>query len=167
MALMSDAVVSVLADCSTIIAARRDGAAGRRRARPNCRTIRGQLCRGRDSSGPWPVVGSSSPCRAVLLPFPVLRTLADADNASFALIASTTTLFGPSWNTPVISCLLDGEDYLAGSARVGAGEPLAQVARGLLRSGAVERHQRRRRAGDTDDARAPPILRHGHDFDQV
>src|SRR5712691_4943883 len=53
--------------------------------------------------------------------FPVLRTLADADNASLALIASTTTLFGPSWNTPVISCLLDREDYLAGSARAGAG----------------------------------------------
>jgi len=127
----------------------------------------GQPCRGRDRSGPWPVVGSSFTMSRGPSPVPrpsdacrrrQRKPRADRldDDAIWTKLENSS-----------ISCLLDGEDYFAGSARVAAGEPLAQVARGLLRSGAVERHQRRRRDGDTNDARAPPILRHGHDFDQV
>ena len=52
-------------------------------------------------------------------------------------------------------------------ALIGAREPLGQVARGLFGSAAVKRHQRRRHARSSDDARAPPVLRDGGDLNQV
>src|SRR5438067_6545704 len=52
-------------------------------------------------------------------------------------------------------------------ARVGAHQPLAQPVRGVDRRRTVERHQRRRYAGEADDVGAPPILRNIYDFDQI
>jgi len=48
-----------------------------------------------------------------------------------------------------------------------AGQPVAELARRLRRRGTVKRHQRRGDAGNANDVRAPAILRHRHDFDEV
>jgi hypothetical protein len=50
---------------------------------------------------------------------------------------------------------------------VGASQPLAQPAGGVVRGRSVEGHQRSRDPGNPDDARAPAIVRDSGDLDQV
>src|SRR5437763_3805789 len=57
--------------------------------------------------------------------------------------------------------------WRTGGALVRARQPVAQVARRLVRRAAVEGHQRCRHARDADDAGAPTILRDRSDLDQV
>src|SRR5438445_6276500 len=52
-------------------------------------------------------------------------------------------------------------------ALVRAREPLAQLPRRVDRRRTVERHQRRRSTGQADDVRAPAILLHRGDLDQI
>src|SRR5947209_1891844 len=54
-----------------------------------------------------------------------------------------------------------------GGALVRAREPLAQLPRRVDRRRTVERHQRRRSTGQADDVRAPAILLHRGDLDQI
>src|SRR2546427_3097524 len=54
-----------------------------------------------------------------------------------------------------------------GGALVRAREPLAQLPRRVDRRRAVERHQRRRSTGQADDVRAPAILLHRGDLDEI
>ena len=54
-----------------------------------------------------------------------------------------------------------------GGALVRTREPLAQLPRRVDRRRAVERHQRRRSTGQPDDVRAPAILLHRGDLDQI
>jgi hypothetical protein len=50
---------------------------------------------------------------------------------------------------------------------VGASQPLAQPAGGVVGGPSVERHQRSRDPGNPDDARAPAIVRDTGDLDHV
>src|SRR6266487_164681 len=52
-------------------------------------------------------------------------------------------------------------------SRVRACQPLTEEARGFRRRGAIERHQRRGHARQSDDVRAPAVLRDRRNFDQI